>query len=75
MFSIEEIEKQKQIDNEDIARRWDALESAIRERYDDATAKKIRYAFDDFYRDMYSEGDIANWLANLYDHEIGGFYY
>ena len=75
MFSIEEIEKQKQIDNEDIARRWDALESAIRERYDDATAKKIRYAFEDFYRDMYSEGDIANWLANLYDHEIGGFYY
>ena len=75
MYSIEEIEKQRKLDSEDIIKRWDALESQIAERYDDSTAKRVRCAFEDFYKDMYSEGDLGLWLGNLYDHNIGGFYY
>ena len=58
-----------------VAEAWDALEKCVADKSDAEVAKRIRAAFDDYYSEVYGDGDLIYWIANLYDPAIGGFYY
>ena len=75
MYTKEEIENQLVIDKKTIDSYWKNLEENIEKRSNKQIAKKIREAFEEYYEDMYGVGDIPEWLAGLYDPQIGGFYY
>ncbi len=64
--SIDISEYQKSLDREQEEKYWEIFES---EAGAEATA-----VLREMYEKMYSD-KLADWLANLYDPEIGGFYY
>ncbi|MBR3805911.1 MAG: hypothetical protein IKJ13_03645 [Clostridia bacterium] len=70
---INAIEYQKGVDEIAAAESWAELEANLTEKYGSDSAVAIVEALKDLYT-LYS-GDMVNWFANLYDPEIGGFYY
>lgn len=74
MFTKEEIEIQKAKDDAEIKTYWKNVEKILDEKCDKITAEKIVDALKNYFKDVFS-GDLAAWLANLYDYETGGFYY
>ena len=69
-FSVE-----KNNDKKIISALWDQLEADLRIQSDEKAAREIRCAFEDYYQEIFGKGDLASWLANLYDAKSGGFYY
>ncbi|MBR3805712.1 MAG: hypothetical protein IKJ13_02590 [Clostridia bacterium] len=74
MFTNEEIEKQSVIDKAVTVSYWQRLETALTDKSDKATAKKIVDALRNYCDEVFA-GDLTLWIANLYDYESGGFYY
>ena len=62
--NVDLIDKQREIDAEDLAEAWNALE----EQVGSETTKAFRKLYS-----MYTE-ELVEWVANLYDPGTGGFY-
>ena len=75
MFTSEEIKKQKEADKALLEKRWESLYEKLLTLTDSDTAKVIRDALKDYYRDLLCDGDLIEWVGRLYDYESGGFYY
>ena len=75
MYTDEQIKQQKLIDDQLLNNCWGELEKNLSDRSDASTAKRIREAFEEYYRDVYQAGDVVEWVANLYSPIHGGFYY
>ena len=72
---LKKLEEAKAYDKKLISKKWDELEAGLRAQSDEKSAREIRCAFEDYYQEIFGKGDLAFWLANLYDAESGGFYY
>ena len=70
---INAVEYQKGVDEAATDASWAELEASLTEKYGSESAVAIAEALKELYT-LYS-GDMVNWFANLYDPEIGGFYY
>ena len=68
IFTKAEIDKQREIDREELSLLWDKLESEAGEENGEA----IKEAFKKLYT-LYSPG-LADWFSKLYDPEVGGYY-
>ena len=70
---IDAIEYQRGVDEASTNASWAELEESLTEKYGSESAAAIAQALKELYT-LYS-GDMVDWFANLYDPEIGGFYY
>ena len=75
MKNKEKYIKLKLKDEQIILKKWDELENKLAVKSNKTVAKEIRHALEDYYDDIFGNGDLASWIANLYDPSSGGFYY
>lgn len=74
MYSPYDIEKAKIKHELKIKERWEYIESDLTKKTDTKTAKDITDALKDLYG-LVTSGEVVRWIAELYDPEIGGFYF
>ena len=71
IYSI--VDRQREIDKESVEEQWLEAEKSLAELYGGESAAVIIASLRELYS-IYS-GSAISWLADLYDPEIGGFYY
>ena len=73
-FTMAEIDEKRIADEKYREERWQNLYSSLNEKYGEKISVEIVNAFKELYA-MYKPTDVFRWCANLFDTEIGGYYY
>lgn len=74
MHSNEDIKRADEKYFRELAINKSKLEEVLSKKHSQKASRDIALALDEFFK-FVTEGDALAWLANLYDAEIGGFYF
>ena len=67
------IAEQKTVDEQDLKEKWDKLKLSLDEEFGNDKSGEMIAALKELCATF--TPDMVAWMANLYDHQIGGFYY